>query len=379
MQVRIHEQIDAIPATSWNALTQGHHPFIQHEFLHALEKCECVGEAMGWLPRHIGVYDNDILVAAMPLYIKTNSYGEFVFDHTWADAYERSGLRYFPKLVSAIPYSPVTGPRLLSQTQRREELLPILLQTTLEFATSIAASSFHCLFANDDDQDWLVSQEFLVRHDCQFHWHNYGYTSFDDFLRKLSAKKRKNIRQERRRVADAKVNLRQLDGHTASDQDWKDFANFYNLTFEEKWGYPTLNYDFFCAVAKSLPEQTILVLADKNGRCIAGALMYRSDDTLYGRHWGCTETVNSLHFEACYYQGIEYCIEQGINRFEPGAQGEHKVSRGFEPTLTRSSHWLRQPDFKQPIDHYVRHEREAIASYIKEAQRHLPFKKNNSL
>jgi len=374
MQVRIHEQISNIPTASWNTLTQDHHPFIQHEFLHALEEHGCVGEAMGWLPRHIGVYDNDSLVAAMPLYIKTNSYGEFVFDHAWADAYERSGMRYFPKLVSSIPYSPVTGPRLLCQTARRAELLPILLQTAIELAKSIEASSFHCLFPDKDDQDWFESQDLLVRHDCQFHWHNYGYTSFDDFLQKLSAKKRKNIRQERRRVNDAKVNLRQLNGHTASDQDWIDFANFYNVTFEEKWGYPTLNYDFFRAVAKSLPEQTILVLADKNERCIAGALMYRSDNTLYGRHWGCTETINSLHFEACYYQGIEYCIEQGIKCFEPGAQGEHKLSRGFEPTLTRSSHWLRQPDFKQPIEHYVRHEREAMASYIKEARQHLPFK-----
>ncbi len=374
MQVRIHDQISDIPAQSWNALTQGHHPFIQHEFLHALELHGCVGEAMGWIPRHVAIYDNDALVAAMPLYIKTNSYGEFVFDHAWADAYERSGLRYFPKLVSSIPYSPVTGPRLLCQAARRVELLPMLLQTVLELADSIEASSFHCLFPYKEDQDWLESQGLLVRHDCQFHWHNYGYTSFDDFLQYLSAKKRKNIRQERRRVADAKINLRRLDGYTASDQDWRDFANFYNVTFEEKWGYPTLNYDFFRAIAKSLPEQTILVLADKNERCIAGALMYRSDDTLYGRHWGCTETINSLHFEACYYQGIQYCIEQGIKCFEPGAQGEHKLSRGFEPTLTRSSHWLRQPDFKQPIEHYVRHEREAIVSYITEAKKHLPFK-----
>jgi predicted N-acyltransferase len=374
MQVHIHKQISDILPASWNALTQGHHPFIQHEFLHALEKHGCVGEAMGWIPRHIAIYNNDVLVAAMPLYIKTNSYGEFVFDNAWADAYERSGLRYFPKLVSAIPYSPVTGPRLLCQTQRRKELLPVLLQTALELAESIEASSFHCLFPEKNNQDWLESQDLLIRHDCQFHWHNYGYASFDDFLQKLSAKKRKNIRQERRRVTDAKVSLRRLDGNTASDQDWKDFANFYNLTFEEKWGYPTLNYHFFREVAQSLPEQTVLVLADKNERCIAGALMYCSDDTLYGRHWGCTETVNSLHFEACYYQGIEYCLEQGIEHFEPGAQGEHKLSRGFEPTLTRSSHWLRQPEFKQSISHYVRHEREAIASYITEAKKHLPFK-----
>ena len=375
MQVRIHQQISEIPALKWNALSQGHHPFIQHEFLHALEEHGCVGESMGWLPRHITIYDKERLVAAMPLYIKTNSYGEFVFDHAWAEAYERSGLRYFPKLVSAIPYSPVTGPRLLCEAQRREEILPVLLQTVFQLADAIEASSFHCLFPQKDQQNWLESQDLLVRHDCQFHWYNYNYSSFDDFLQKLAAKKRKNIRQERRRVRDARITLRQLDGHTASEQDWKDFANFYNRTFEEKWGYPTLNYEFFRSVAKMLPEQTVLVLADKEGICIAGALMYRSDDTLYGRHWGCTEEVNSLHFEVCYYQGIEYCIRQGIKCFQPGAQGEHKLSRGFEPTLTRSTHWLRQPDFKQPIKHYVRHEREAIASYIHEARKHLPFKK----
>jgi len=374
MQVRVHEQIEGIPADSWNVLTQGQHPFIQHEFLNALERQGCVGESMGWLPHHIGIYDDNALVAAMPLYIKTNSYGEFVFDHAWADAYERAGLRYFPKLVSSVPYTPATGPRLLCQAKHREECLPILLKTTLELANTIEASSFHCLFPSHDDQNWLESQDLFIRHDCQFHWHNYDYTCFDDFLAKLSSKKRKNIRQERRRVVEAGVSLRQLNGHTATDEDWKHFAHFYHLTFEQKWGFPTLNYDFFRSVSRMLPEQTILVLADKKGECIAGALMYRSEETLYGRHWGCTETVSSLHFEACYYQGIEYCIEHGIKHFEPGAQGEHKLSRGFEPTLTRSSHWLRESNFKQPIAQYVQHEREAIASYIEDAQQHLPFK-----
>ena len=375
MQIRIHRQIDEIPASQWNQLVEDNQPFLQHTFLAAMEHQGCVGEQFGWLPRHIAIYDGEKLVAAMPLYEKHNSYGEFVFDHAWVDAYRRNGLSYYPKLVSAIPYTPATGQRLLCQPERRDELLPLLLQSALQLAQELDASGFHCLFLPDEEHQFLEQQRLMTRHDCQYHWYNRGYADFAGFLADLTTKKRKNIRQERRRVRDAGVSLRCLDGYSASRRDWEDFTRFYNRTFEEKWGIATFNLGFFLEVSEKLPEQILLVLADLDGECIAGSLMYRSDATLYGRHWGATRQVDSLHFEACYYQGIEYCIERGIQVFEPGAQGEHKVARGFRPTLTRSSHWISDTRFRQPIGAYVQHEREAVADYMRQLETRLPFKR----
>jgi predicted N-acyltransferase len=378
LNISIHKQIEAIPAAQWNRLVTDNQPFVRHEFLHAMERHGCVGEQFGWLPRHIAVYQDDGLVAAMPLYEKHNSYGEFVFDHAWADAYQRHGLAYFPKLVSAIPYTPATGQRLLCQPQRREQLSQVLLDTALQLVEQRGASSFHCLFPHLQEHQFLARHQLLTRHDCQFHWHNQGYRQFDDFLAGLTAKKRKNIRQERRRVADAGVVLRRLDGFTATAEDWRHFTRFYNQTFEEKWGIATFNFGFFQEVAQRLPEQVLLVLADLDGQCIAGSLMYRSDTTLYGRHWGSLRQIDCLHFEACYYQGIEYCIEQGLQRFEPGAQGEHKIARGFRPTLTRSSHWIADRRFRQAVSAHVQHEQDAVQYYMQQLATSLPFKQDRS-
>jgi len=237
------------------------------------------------------------------------------------------------------------------------------------------ASGVHILFANEDEHNWLAQCEnVFIRHDCQFHWHNQNYCNFDDFLMQLTAKKRKNIRQERKRVQKAGVSFRILDGHTASDSDWQQFNQFYQSTFMEKSGTATLNEAFFKAVAKALPDQIVLVMADQANECIAGALMYRSDQHLYGRYWGCSKQVDALHFEACYYQGIEYCIQHGLQSFEPGAQGEHKIARGFMPTLTRSSHWMTDNPFQQSIQHYVQQEQVAIADYMTECLQHSPYK-----
>ncbi|MEN8180771.1 MAG: GNAT family N-acetyltransferase [Pseudomonadota bacterium] len=374
MQINIHTQIDEIPADDWNRLVQDHQPFLTHGFLAAMEHHGCVGPKFGWLPRHIAIYEDGQLVAAMPLYEKHNSYGEFVFDHAWADAYRQHGLPYFPKLVSAIPYTPATGQRLLCPEQRRDELFPILLKNALQLTEQLDASSFHCLFPLQDEHQFMEQQQLLTRHDCQFHWRNEGYRDFEDFLERLTAKKRKNIRQERRRVIESGVSLRCLNGHTANEDDWRNFTRFYDQTFEEKWGMATFNFPFFLEVARQIPEQILLVLADLGGRCIAGSLMYHSNTTLYGRHWGSTHQVDSLHFEACYYQGIEYCIERGLEIFEPGAQGEHKIARGFWPTLTRSSHWLCDPRFRKPIASYVQHEQTAIKEYMQELEAKLPYK-----
>jgi len=372
MQINIHSEIKQIPSKEWNALINDNNPFLRHEFLSGLENNGCVSDEFGWRPCHIAVYDENsenkddkTLIAAMPLYSKMNSYGEFVFDHAWADAYQRNNLSYFPKLVSSIPYTPASGQRLLCIPERKDEVFPLLIQTIQQFAQQQNYSSFHCLFSQSDEQDWMESYGLLTRHDCQFHWHNQDYKNFDEFLAKLDKRKRKNIRQERRRVEQQNIKLRILDGHTATDTDWKDFARFYQQTFAEKHGTATLNEGFFKEVAKSLPDQTILVLADNaKGECIAGSLMFASDTTLYGRHWGCSEQVDKLHFEACYYQGIEYCIKHNLQTFEPGAQGEHKIARGFIPTLTRSSHWLNNSPFEESIKNFTKHEQDGVAHYM---------------
>lgn len=375
MQVKILDNLDEVAPEAWNALVRDNNPFLQHAFLAALEHHGCVGEEFGWIPRHIAIYEHGALVAAMPLYEKYNSYGEFVFDHAWADAYQRHGLQYFPKLVSSIPYTPASGQRLLARAGQEEELFPVLISAVVQLAEALEASSFHCLFPPGNQHTWMERQGLITRHDCQFHWINQDYRDFDDFLATFSAKKRKNVRQERRKVADANVTLRQLDGHTASDTDWEQFAFFYRHTFESKWGIPTMNFGFFREMAQALGEQVLLIMADnREGECIAGSLMFRSDTRLYGRHWGCTEYFDSLHFEACYYQGIEYCIKHGLQVFEPGAQGQHKVARGFIPTLTKSSHWLREAVFRQPIANHALHEQRSVAHYMASINEHLPYR-----
>jgi len=372
-EITIHDKLDDIPANEWNALVRDNHPFMRHEFLAAMEHHGCVGETFGWLPCHVAVRESGELVAAMPLYRKTNSYGEFVFDHAWADAWRRAGLDYYPKLVSAVPYTPATGQRLLCREGEDARWWPALIETGRRLARETGASGFHCLFAEPAEQDFMEGQ-MLARHDCQFHWRNRDYVDFEDFLARLRAKKRKNIRQERRRVRQAGIRFRVLDGDTASERDWADFAHFYDRLFDEKWGMATFNQGFFMAVARALPDQVVLVMADRDERCIAGALMYRSDHVLYGRHWGCIEQVEHLHFETCYYQGIEYCIRHGLKRFEPGAQGEHKIARGFLPTMTRSAHWLCDNPFQRSIEAFVEHERAAIDGYIEDASRLSPYR-----
>jgi len=366
MQINIHSEIKQIPSDDWNSLVTDNNPFMHHEFLAALENNGCVSDEFGWRPCHIAITENDSLIGAMPLYSKMNSYGEFVFDHAWADAYQRNQLPYYPKLVSAIPYTPASGQRLLCRADRKDEVLPLLIKTAQQFSEQQDYSGFHCLFAMSDEQDWMEDYGLLSRHDCQFHWHNQNYNNFEDFLAKLEKKKRKNIRQERRRVEQQNIKLRILNGYTATDADWNNFAQFYQQTFAEKYGTATLNEGFFKEIAQELPEQTLLVLADlPSKKCVAGSLMYASDTTLYGRHWGCSEQIDKLHFEACYYQGIEYCIANNLQTFEPGAQGEHKIARGFIPTLTRSSHYLNHSPFQASIENFIKHEKDAIAHYMR--------------
>ena len=379
MKIATFSVIDDIDAGQWNALARGRYPFVRHEFLAAMERHGCVGESSGWIPRHLGCFDGDELVGAMPLYEKHNSWGEFVFDHAWAEAFHRAGLAYYPKLVNAIPFTPATGQRVLVRDDGRgfeTTIAAKLVDGMRELMRRGNFSGAHSLFVAPRQFEQLNIRGALSRLDCQFHWHNRGYRDFDDFLSTLKAKKRKNIRQERTRVAQAGVTVRRLDGHTATAQDWRDFTSMYRAIYNRKYGYPAFNLNFFRAVADAMPEQVQLVLAQRDGdgeHPIAAALMYLDDDTLYGRHWGCREMVDCLHFEVCYYQGIELCIERGLRRFDPGAQGEHKIARGFSPTPTRSLHYLAEPAFADAVARFVGHETSGVERYIDAVKRHSPY------
>lgn len=379
MEFRFHQHIQEIPAQQWNALLCEFNPLISHEFLAAMEQHGCVSETFGWMPLHAALYEDDQLVAAMPLYLKSNNYGEFVFDHAWSSAYQQAGIGYYPKLVSAVPYTPAFGERLLCKGELSESLVSTFLQQIQSFSDKNGISGFHCLFPNSAELDCYQQQHLMIRHDCQYHWHNQAYESFDDFLAQLVSRKRKNIKKERTSVEQQGITFRWLDGHTAKEKDWVDVTRFYNNTFEEKWGMATFNLGFFQQIGKTLPENILLVLADDtDGQCIAGALMYISESHLYGRHWGCDEQVDNLHFETCYYQGIEYCIKHGLKVFEPGAQGEHKVARGFVPTLTRSAHWMRPGPFDQALQNFCEQERQAVFEYIDQLNNKLPYRQQES-
>jgi hypothetical protein len=311
----------------------------------------------------------------VPLYLKDNSYGEFVFDWAWADAYQRMGMSYYPKLVAAIPYTPVTGARLLVHPDAdREAVSTALIREVHRQRSQHEASSIHCLFSDARDTEALCAQGFMRRTGCHFHWHNDHYTGFEDFLSRLSSRKRKKIRRERRHVQDAGLYMELLTGREATEAQWQMMHAFYRSTFERKSGIPTLSLAFFLEISRTMGDQVILVFARHGDRTVAGAIMLRSSQALYGRHWGCLQDYHSLHFETCYYQGIEYCIEHGLGLFEPGAQGEHKISRGFLPTFTWSAHWIEDVRFRAAVRRYLDEEHAWMLEYRNDLLQTSPFR-----
>ena len=381
LSVKIVESIAEIPAEQWNLMVTDNHPFTQHAFLHALEKHDCVGKKFGWLPKHLAVYQNQQLIAAMPCYEKHNNYGEFVFDQAWEQAWNQIGLPYYPKLVSAIPYTPVMGQRILTKQDlsitEKEYLLELIYQTLTDACDHQQMSGAHVLFANYEQQKWLNHQQdqhLYKRLGYQFHWRNQNFTSFEDFLSTLKSKKRNNIIRERKSFTESNIHFRTLNGHQATEQDWANFDYFYQKTFLEKWSTPTLNRAFFEEIGKTMPENIVLVLADIDDECIAGALMFKSDTHLYGRHWGTIKEVSNLHFETCFYQGIEYAIENGLQVFEPGAGGEHKIARGFTPIEIESFHWLPLNPFGENLDKFIDQEALAVRDYLKQCESMSPYK-----
>lgn len=361
----------SIPAADWDALHDGRNPFVGHAFLEGLERNGCLREDWGWTPHHLALWDGDDLIAAAPGYLKTNSHGEFVFDHAWAQAYAHYGCDYYPKWLCAVPYSPVTGPRLLARTGPARRAL---LAAIPEAIRDAGCSSAHVNFLQADD-DAVFDAGWLQRLDVQYHWRNdAGWLCFEDFLAAMDHKHRKNIRQERAKIARAGVSFRIVHGSDASEADLAAMHGFYLQTFAEHGNSPALTFDFLRHLARSMPCALVLILADREGETVAGALCLRGGDTLYGRYWGASRTLPGLHFETCYYQGIDYCLREGLTRFEPGAQGEHKLDRGFLPTFVRSRHWIADPDFVRPLARWCEEEAAAARSYSAQLAEHSPFR-----
>jgi predicted N-acyltransferase len=377
MRARIVTKIDHISASQWNALALAGNPFVRHEFLHALERTGCVGEASGWLPNHL-VIESEAgqLLAAVPLYRKLHSWGEFVFDFSWARAYDQAGLEYYPKLLSMAPFTPASGPRLLIAPDAPASVRAQLGKMLTSYARSEGVSSAHLLFVSDADREMLRDERYLWRKDCQFHWHNRGYDSFETFLATFRAEKRKKALRERRRIREAGIDFRTLSGHEMDDELWDIAFGFSAATFQAHGHEHYLNVDFFRTLSATLPESIVVTLAEYHGKPIATAICFRGQDTLYGRYWGAAAEFHSLHFETCYYQGIEYCIRHGLQRFEPGTQGEHKVPRGFEPAATWSAHWIADARFHRAIDRYLDEERAAVDQYILQVEHHTPFRRD---
>ena len=375
LRIVVADDLHGVSAADWNALGAIPYPFLRHEFLRALETEGCLGESLGWIPHHLLAYDGMTLVGATPLYLKFNSYGEFVFDWSWADAYRRAGLDYYPKLVATAPYTPATGPKLLVASHAEPEgVRQALAESAVKLAEKQRVSSLHWLFSPTAETDWLTSSGLLRRTGCQFHWHNDDYRDVEAFLATFAADKRKKLKRERRRVAEGGIRFRLLNGDDASEGEWAFFHTLYADTFRRHGGIATLSLSFFLRLAELAPKAVLLVLAEDGRRPVAAAFCLVGADTLYGRHWGCREHYHSLHFEACYYQGIEYCIRERLAHFEPGAQGEHKISRGFLPTPTWSTHWIGDDRFRAAIDHFLTMETAAMSDYCAKMLLHSPYK-----
>ncbi|EED31946.1 hypothetical protein NOR53_3507 [gamma proteobacterium NOR5-3] len=376
LELEVLGSVADIPATQWEALRRDDYPFLRHDFLLGLEQADCTTAAAGWEPAHLRLKDKDRTLAILPAWLKTHSYGEYVFDWAWADAWRRMGLEYYPKLLTAIPFTPATGPRLLYA----EDLDPAFLWATFReqmpaLAHSLGVSSWHVLFPRAEDARSLAAAGMHTRHQVQFHWFNRGYESFDDFLDTFSSRKRKSLRRERRRVSEQGLTLTMRNGTELSEDDWTVFHRFYQMTFAKRSGHGGyLTREFFLEVAANMGEQVLMALAEEDGVPVAGALYFCDGETLYGRYWGCIREYDCLHFETCYYQGIDYCIRHGLKRFDPGAQGEHKIQRGFEPTTTLSCHWIASPELDAAVGNFTQQEQAHVEEYRKDAMSLLPFK-----
>lgn len=384
MHCKCYPKISAIEATLWDGLFDSGNPFVQHAFLLALEESGCVSAEMGWQAQHLVLMDEDKPIAVLPLYAKNNSYGEFVFDWGWAEAYERHGLNYYPKLITAIPFSPVAGPRIgVSDSAKPAEVFEALLHAVHQLADTQGYSSWHLLFPGQRLQKALVDKKeegaFLHREAIQFHWYNRGYQNFDDFLAGLRSSRRKNVKRERRLLREQGVIVQRKIGAEISDEEWQGFYLCYKSTYQKRSGHDGyLNHEFFDRLRNTMSRNLMLVVARFEEEIVACSLFLFDDNRLYGRYWGALQDISCLHFEACFYQGIEFCIERGFKEFDPGTQGEHKLMRGFEPVKSASYHWIADVRFRRAIADFLNHEKRNTDNYKQQAEGYLPYKKSEN-
>ncbi len=376
MRLSVAESLEQVSPEDWDRVA-GENPFLSHAFLYGLEHSGCACDASGWSARHLLLHAADgRLIAAVPLYLKSHSYGEYIFDWAWADAYHRAGLHYYPKLVAAVPFTPVTGARVLvAAGEDQHAIRQQLICAVRDLADELGASSLHWLFTTPDDTAALEAHGMMRRTGYQFHWNNRGYGGFDDFLTGFSAQKRKKIRRERQQVLEAGVETTLLTGNDLTAAHWDRFHEFYLTTIRKHGAIPYLTPEFFQTLGETLRERVVMVVAHRGREDVAAALNLRSTDTLYGRYWGSVQDIPGLHFETCYYRAIEYCISAGLQRFEAGAQGEHKLARGFLPNMTFSAHWLRHPEFERAVADFLARERSGLEAHMNELNGHSPFKK----
>ena len=382
MHIEVHNSLQEIPSKQWNALIPNGYPFLYHEFLYGLELTQCTTASTGWKGHHVVAYTDqtrETIIAALPCYLKTHSYGEYIFDWAWADAYQRAGLPYYPKLSCAIPFTPVTGPRWMISSSTpssldKQKVQEALIEKLTDCANSMNISSIHFLYTTEEDNEQLNRHDFIKRHSSQFQWENHNYKDFADFCAQLSSKKRKNINRERRRVTDANVTYQWFNAETLSTEVMETMFRFYCRTIRRYGAQQYLTQTFFEHIQQTLSAKTHVLLAYHEEQAIAGGIYYSSDDALYGRYWGASDDFHSLHFETCYYQPIEYCIQNNIQRFEAGAQGEHKLSRGLLPVTTYSMHKLLDQRFHDAIMDYIGDEAQHIERYNQLLNQHSPFK-----
>ena len=365
-------------ADSPGIVKRAYNPFLRHAFFEALELSRSACPRTGWAGRHLVASRAGDIVGIVPGYLKSHSRGEYVFDAGWADAYERAGGRYYPKLLSAVPFTPATGPRLLARPDLADyaQVQELLAQGLIALCQTVEASSAHVTFAQKHEWELLARHGFLQRTDKQFHWQNNGYATFDDFLSALNSRHRKQVKRERREATENGITIERLTGRDLTEDTFDAFYDFYMDTGSRKWGSPYLTRDFYSRVAESMPEDILLVMAKRNGRWIAGAINFIGSDTLFGRHWGAIEHHPFLHFEVCYYQAIDFAIERGLQRVEAGAQGEHKLARGYLPTETFSAHYISDTGFRQAVADYLRRERQYISHAVDELSDYAPFRKS---
>ena len=376
MKVDFVDSIEKISKEDWESVLNNKYPFLQYDFLKTLEVTKCVSPEQGWTPFHAVVSEGEMIVAIMPLYIKTDSQGEFIFDWSWADAFYRNGLEYYPKLVSSIPFTPASGPRILFTDQSKSLIIIKEVSSALKkISQEQSFSGVHILLAEKDEINKFSREDFSLRTSYSFHWFNNNYESFDSFLKDMTSRQRKNIKKEREKIAKQGITLSRIKGEDISHEMIETFYQFYQVTYLKRGMRGYLNFKFFESIIKHSPDSILLVMAqNSDGNYVAGALNFYDDQKLYGRYWGCLEEYDSLHFETCYYQGIEFCIGHGLGSFDPGVQGEHKIKRGFCPIETYSAHWIRDARFKEAIDDFLERERTHILEYNYDRRSMLPFK-----